>query len=285
MAPRYPVFVPSKGRWQTRYTMKALDRIGVAYSVVVEPQEAKNYRAVLSPNARVLVTPHRNLGLVATRNWIWDHAQSLGVDRFWTFDDNIKAFYRFNRNLKTPVGCGSCMAAIEDFADRYENLVIAGMQYFMFAPRKSQQPPVLFNTRVYSNMLIETGACDLIGRPYRNEGFYNDDTDLCLRVLKDGRCTALFNTFLVEKSITMTVAGGMTPHYQGDGRYRMAKELADKHPDVARISVKWGRYQHHVDYSGFRRNLLRLRPGVKIPEGVDDYGMKLVKLDRPVAEE
>jgi hypothetical protein len=42
-----------------------------------------------------------------------------------------------------------------------------------------------------------------------------------------------------------------------------------------RVTTKWGRPQHHVDYRGFRRNALKLREGVVVPEGTDDYGMGL----------
>jgi hypothetical protein len=35
-----------------------------------------------------------------------------------------------------------------------------------------------------------------------------------------------------------------------------------------------------VDYRPFRANRLRLRPDAKIPEGVDDFGMALVKRAR-----
>jgi len=275
--PKYPVFIPSKGRWESRLTMKALDNIGVPYTVFVEPQEFDKYAAVL-PESSLKVLPHRDKGLVVTRNYIWDYAASLGVPRFWTMDDNIKAFYRWNRNLKVPVSSGNILAAMEDFVDRFSNVPVAGMNYFMFASRKNIKPVFLLNTRVYSNMLIDTSARDKAGRPYRNEGFYNDDTDLCLRLLKDGFCTILFNAYLIEKSVTMTVKGGMTPHYQDDGRYKMALELYKKHPDVTKITRKWGRWQHQVDYRPFKRNRLILKPGVVIPEGTNEYGMKLVEL-------
>jgi len=274
MNPRYPVFVPSKGRWESRLTIKALEAIGVPYRAVVEPQEFDSYAAVID-HKKILVLNHRDQGLVATRNWIWDYAQSIGVRRFWTMDDNIMGFYRLNRNLKTPVTSGTTLRVMEDFTERYENLPIVGMNYFMFASRKSVCRPYIANTRVYSNMLIETNAKDRSGRLFRNEGFYNDDTDLCLRVLKDGWCTVLFNAFLILKSTTMTVGGGMTPHYVGDGRYKMAKELAEKHPDVARISEKWGRYQHQVDYRAFQRNKLVLKAGVEVNDRVDNFGMIL----------
>ena len=141
----------------------------------------------------------------------------------------------------------------------------------MFAKRKQKMPPLIVNTRVYSNMLIKTDI------PYRNRGVYNDDTDLCLRVLKDGWCVVEFLAFLADKMATMTVSGGNTPIYQEDGRYLMAKSLKDQHPDVVTITQKWGRWQHQVDYSPFRNNKLILRPGVVIPKEPNNYGMVLTK--------
>jgi len=275
--PRYPIFIPTKGRWGSLLTITALERIGVPYKAVVEPQEYDDYAAVVDPS-KIIVLPHRDKGLVVTRNWIWDYTLSLGTPRFWTFDDNIIDFWRWDRNRKLKAHTGAILAAIEDFVERYENVPIAGMNYFMFVKQKYQDVPFRMNTRVYSNMLIETDARDPLGRPYRNEGFYNDDTDLCLRVLKDGFCTVLFMAFLIEKSVTMTVKGGMTPHYLGDGRLKMAQELQRKHPDVVKIARKWGRWQHQVDYRPFKHNRLKLKPGVVIPEGVNNYGMVLTRV-------
>jgi len=275
MNPRYPIFIPTKGRWKSLLTIAALERMEVPYRAVVEPQEYANYAAVVDPQ-KIIVLPHRDKGLVITRNWIWDYAESLGVERFWTIDDNIQGFWRWNKNRKLRAHTGGIFCAIEDFIERYENVPIAGMNYFMFIKQKYRDSPIRLNTRVYSNMLIETDARTPWGEPYRNEGFYNDDTDLCLRVLKDGYCTILFNAFLAEKKVTMTVKGGMTPYYQGDGRLKMAQELQRKHPDVVKITRKWGRWQHQVDYRPFKANQLKRKPGIVIPEGVNNYGMKLV---------
>lgn len=276
-APRWPIFIPSKGRAATPLTARALDAIGVPYTIVVQPQEAEQYGGV-GLQGDVLLLPAGLDGLVPTRNWIWDHAASLGVEKFWTMDDNIDGFYRLNRNLKTPVADGMIFRVIEDFTSRFENVPVAGMQYFMFAPRKAKLPPFHLNTRVYSNMLIDTFAKDSQGRPWRNVGVLNDDTDLCLRMLKDGWCTILFNAFLAYKMTTMTVAGGMTPQYQDDGRLKMAQELRERHPDVTQIAWKWNRWQHHVDYQPFAGNALRPRPGVEAPRGVDNRGMVLQDL-------
>lgn len=310
--PRYPVYVPTKGRSETPYTIRTFDALGVPFHAVVEPQEAHAYERVVRDPSSILVLPHRDKGLVVTRNWIWDHASQRGAQRFWTFDDNIQGLYRLNRNAKIQPTSGVFLRAIEDFVERYENVPIAGMQYELFATRRDRHPAFALNTRVYSNMLIETEYREA-GRPLRNEGFYNDDTDLCLRVLRRGDCTLLFYAFLINKIATMTVEGGMTGHYTEqesvgpewrslservralyqdpvdaenpqdgrllDGRWRMAAELAAKHPDVTRITHKWGRWQHQVDYSAFERNSLRLRPGAEYPRGLYEYGMTLKRGD------
>jgi len=279
MNPRYLVFIPTKGRWKSRETIRLMGELGVPYKAVVEPQEYGNYAAVVNPD-NIIVVPHRDEGLVTTRNWIWDYARDLGVERFWTFDDNIRRIYRWNNNQIIPVDSGNVLCAIEDFVERYENVPIAGMNYEMFVHRRRTQPVFQLNSRVYSNMLIETNAKDLGGKPYRNEGFYNDDTDLCLRVLKDGFCTILFNAFLIDKQATMRISGGNTPNYMGDGRYKMALELQRKHPDVTKIVRKFGRWQHHVDYRGFKANKLIRKTDIEIPKGINEYGMKLVKVDK-----
>ena len=47
MNPKYPVYVISKGRWESRLTSKALERMKVPYHIVVEPQEFDNYASVI----------------------------------------------------------------------------------------------------------------------------------------------------------------------------------------------------------------------------------------------
>lgn len=38
MQPQFPLYIPSKGRYRFMMTSKTLTEIGVAHSVVVEPQ-------------------------------------------------------------------------------------------------------------------------------------------------------------------------------------------------------------------------------------------------------
>ena len=60
MMPRFPVFIPSKGRWQYCTTMKAMEKIGVPYKAVVEPQEYDLYAAQLGEK-NLMVLPFLRL--------------------------------------------------------------------------------------------------------------------------------------------------------------------------------------------------------------------------------
>lgn len=271
MNPKYPVYIISKGRWESRLTAKALDCMNVPYSIVVEPQELEQYAAVID-REKILELPFSNLGQgsIPARNWVWDHATKLGAYRHWILDDNIRAFYRLNNNARNYVYTGAIFRAAEDFADRYENVAEFGFHYVMFVTDRAKCPPFYLNSRVYSCICLRNDI------NYRWRGKYNEDTDLSLRLLKDGWCTVLFNAFLAQKITTLKMTGGNTDElYRDDGRRKMAESLVEQHPDVTTITWKWGRWQHQVDYRPFKRNKLVRKPGIIIDEKINNYGMVL----------
>ena len=55
----------------------------------------------------------------------------------------------------------------------------------------------------------------------------------------------------------------------------MADALAELHPDVVRVTWKFRRWQHQVDYRPFKGNQLIYREGVVVPQGINNYGMVL----------
>ena len=275
--PKYPIYIISKGRWQRRQTSKALELMGVPYHIVVEPQEYDNYASVID-NKKILVLPFSNLGegSIPARNWVWEHSIKMGAERHWILDDNMRAFYRLNRNKKNYVGYGASFKAAEDFVDRYENIGMAGFNYSTFAQERDKLPPFYLNTRIYSCILLKN---DIL---HRWRGRYNEDTDLSIRILKDGMCTVLFNAFLVDKKATMTMTGGnMDELYKDDGRLKMAQSLQEQHPDIVKITWKWDRWQHHVDYDIFKKqNKLIRKQNIQINKGVNNYGMILNTIDK-----
>lgn len=274
--PRYPVYIISKGRWNTRKTSKALEAIGVPYRIVVEPAEYKEYARVIRED-RILQLPcnysQAGRGSTPARNWVWGHAISEGWARHWILDDNIEQFNRLNRNLQVKVADGTIFRCAEDFCDRYTNVALAGFQYDFFAKAKTVLPPFYLNTRIYSCILVKN---DLY---YRWRGRYNEDTDLSLRALKDGWCTVLFYAFIQQKTQTLTMAGGNEGIYaKTDNRREFAEQLQRQHPDVVKIAWKFNRWQHQVNYRPFEKNSLEYRLGYAKPaRRVDNYGMKRIR--------
>jgi hypothetical protein len=285
MNPKYPVYIVSKGRWESRLTSKALDRLNVPYYIVVEEHELELYAQEVGEE-KVLVLPTKYLdeydtcdelgatkgrGPGAARNFCWDHAVSLGHSRHWVMDDNIASFNRLNRNLMCKVASGTIFRVAEDFVDRFTNCVIAGFNYDFFAKAKEPIPPFVLNTRIYSCLLIDNSL------PMRWRGRYNEDTDLSLRALKAGLCTVQFNAFLQEKSTTQMMKGGNTDEfYAKEGTLPKSEMLAMLHPDVAKVVWRFNRWHHHVDYKPFKKNKLIKSEDLVIPEGVNNYGMELV---------
>jgi hypothetical protein len=65
----------------------------------------------------------------------------------------------------------------------------------------------------------------------------------------------------------------------------MAESLKEQHPDIVTIAWKWDRWQHHVDYTPFKKNKLIRKEGIIIKQGVDNYGMVLKVVENQDQEE
>lgn len=243
--------------------------MGVGYNIIVEPEEEQEYREAVNPTfGNVLVLPQKYkdeyttyldtaapLGSGPARNFGLYHAKENGHEWYWCIDDNINTFYRFHENEIIQVSDGTCFAVVEDFVDQYENISMAGLNYESFMPRRNKRPPISWNRRIYSCNLIRTD----IG--YEWQGRYNEDTDLSLRMLKDGWATVLFNSFLADKEATQRMSGGNTDTVYSDksdydtaGTYEKTKALKRQHPNVTEIVRKWDRWHHDVNYKPFADN-------------------------------
>jgi hypothetical protein len=287
MNPKYPVYIVSKGRWDKRLTANSLDLMGVPYKIIVELQEYSKYREYV-PDDKLLILPKRYLerydtfddlgdtkskGPGAARNFAWDHSISLGYDYHWVMDDNIEAFGRINRNLYIPVTTGTIFRCAEDFVTRYENVYLSGFNYDFFAKTRTKLPAFVKNTRIYSCLFVKNDCS------FRWRGRYNEDTDLSLRILKNGDCTIQFNAFIQQKATTQTIKGGNTKEfYEKEGTLPKSQMLVDMHPDVAKVVWRFNRWHHQVSYKDFKSNQLIRKKSYFPSKKVDNYGMKVVKI-------
>lgn len=272
MKPKYPVYIISKGRANSCLTARELKLMNVPFKLVIEPQEYEDYKHITDD---ILLLPFSNLGQgsIPARNFVWEHSINEGFERHWILDDNIEGFHRLHKNMKPKVTSGTIFRCAEDFTDRYENVGISGFNYYSFCKTTDSVPPYYLNTRIYSCILIKNNL------PYRWRGRYNEDTDLSLRALKDGWCTVLFNAFLAGKVTTMRMKGGNTDNVytDEDNRMKFAKALEELHPDIVKVTWKFNRWHHQVDYRVFKNNRLIKKPDCAIEK--DKYKMVLKNVE------
>lgn len=259
--PKYPIYIISKGRWEKRLTSKSLDEMNCPYYLVVEENEYDKYIEKLpaTTNAIVLIFTKEyqdkekekgNGGSIPVRNFVWEHSIKNGFQKHWVLDDNIDGFYRWNKNKKNKIVSPIFFKMIEDYMELYDNVKMCGLQYYSFYPEISLSRPIIIkNTRIYSCILIDNNLS------HRWRGVYNEDTDLSLRILKDGYSTLLFQNFLCNKQTTMSCKGGNTDSiYKDDGLEKKLHSLMEQHPDVVKETYKFKKIHHQVDYNPFKDN-------------------------------
>ena len=287
MNPRFPVYIITYKRWDSRLTVKALENMGVPYKIVIDGEDYDKYAEVIDKKNILILPPEYRknydkfwkddgpTGSGAARNFVWDHAVKTGKSHHWIMDDNIDSFLRFTNGRKIKVNSGTVLRIMEDFILRYDNVAISGPNYDYFCVQTQKYPPITINTRVFSCLLIRNDI------PFRWRGRYNEDVDLNIRVMKAGWCTIQFNAFLQGKAPTQTVKGGNNlEFYQKEGTYKKSKMLYDMHPDITRIVWRFKRWHHFVDYSKFRKNKLKKKKGFVIKKGSNNYGMVLKPLSK-----
>lgn len=289
--PTHPVGIISKGRYESMYTSRSLRRMKIPHYIVIEPQEEELYIKALKDfdlkdYATLIIAPFSNHGdgPGRARNYFWDWClANKDTGSHWILDDNIQDFYRMHNNQRVRVESGILFKACEEFVDRFENVPVSGLQYRFFLTGRVVKPPIILNTRVYSTLLIRNDC------KHRWRGRYNEDTDLSLRVLKDGDCTIEFNFYLQGKCATQTVKGGNTEEfyhsenitedekallkskkYHELGTLNKSQMLVDMHPDVCELVWKYDRWHHLCNFSSFKVNKLIYKDGKSAKDFKDE---------------
>lgn len=265
IVPKYPIYIISKGRYETGTTAKYLTKCGIGYKLVVEPKEYNLYIQNGYNAESILVCPEnfseQGKGGIPVRNFVWEHSINLGALKHWILDDNIYNYFLINRGQKNKIYSGAIFRQIEDYADRYTNVKMCGHNYSFFVPSSQNPYPIIKNTRIYSSILLSND----IYPEYNWRGRYNEDTDLSLRLLKAGYPTILFNNICANKATTMKTKGGNTDTIYAVENAHLLKsqELVDNHPDCAKVVTRFGRLHHLVDYTKFKHLVPEWIAGIK----------------------
>lgn len=254
---KYPIYIVSKGRWETPYTARIFQKENIDFRIAVEPQEVDLYAKNID-RKNILVLPFSNLGLGSypARNEIWEDSIKRGLKKHFIFDDNIRKFDRLNLGKRTEATALEALKTCEIFSEKFCNLGITAFNYRYFVTKETKKPFTI-NTHAYSGMLIDNSL------KFRWRLKYNEDVDLCLQVLDSGLCTILLNAFLIDKiSTTVKLKGGNQDElYKNNDPMKKAlksRSLEQVWPQYVKVVYRFGRPHHFVDWrKHFKQPLLK----------------------------
>lgn len=276
--PRYPIYIPSKGRYGRSETARMFDKYETPYRVVVEPQEVDNYAKALGKD-KLVVLPENDQGLVYARNFCKQHSIDEGHERHWQFDDDIRMMGRMYKRERIQCNSSIAISAAEDFIERYENVGLCAFNHIGFLGPQQACPPFYLNTRCY------TCFCMWNKLPNTWRYRYNEDTDMSLQVIAAGYCTIMFNAFFMQTCDTnyggkeSKVEGGQQAVYADDGRLKMSRDLERQWPGVVTTERKFGRPQHKIksNWTKFDTQLIRKKTiDFDAMKKIDELGMKMM---------
>lgn len=241
----FPVFIPTRGRWDTIAVTKPLDAARINYTLVVEPQEEDAYRRRF-PEAEMLVLAESARGPWFARQSILDYCRDNGLAWCWMLDDNIKGFLC---GLK-PVSARAAMSYAESFVGQYANLAIVSLDYQQYAFRQTK--PYSVNRRAACSMLISTAP----GADYRADAEIKEDLDFQLQRLAAGMSTVLVHRFAMDKPAMGRGGKGGCHEYYKEGRQNLATRfIVGVWPGVTNAIAKGTGTDVKVDWRRFPNTL------------------------------
>jgi hypothetical protein len=220
---QYPIFIPTRGRWEKNPTAKNLKEWQVDFYLVVEPHEYDQYAQTWG-EACCLKLDKSHQGIAYARNWIKSYAlNTLNSEYHWQIDDNIRNFRIREGGKNVKVSPQESLGVVEQYANQHSNIAQLGLSHSCFA--FSKRADIDFNKQIYSCMLIKSSV-DAQFNPDIIE-----DTDFSLQCLYKGFCTVLFNRILIDKITTGHMKGGNTDVEHGQKSHLRTQNLVDKYPN------------------------------------------------------
>mgnify|MGYP003131623790 CR=1 FL=1 len=239
---RYPIYIPSKGRWANCKTADFLLEENIPFYIVVESQEKDSYIEKYGKD-KILVLPFQDVSSPSPiRTWIKQHSTQAGDKRHWQIDDNIRKIYKFDKGKANPVDALTALSESENFVDQYRNIAIAGLKSKAYGFNITA--PYKINQQVYCCVLVQNDT-DLFWRTKTP----CEDTDYSLQVLASGLCTLLIQVYQIDKIRTGAMKGGNSTHYANDGRVQRVRELQRLWGDnIVKLTRRYGRPQQNLSH-------------------------------------
>jgi len=244
---RYPIYIPSKGRADRCLTADLLQKEGTDFRIVVEPQDEAAYAERYFRN-NLIVLPWNDPGHVAfARQFIADYSFRNGDKRHWQLDDDVKRFTRYTGTKHIKISAAEALTLMEDFTDRYANVMISGPMYSTYA--FTAKKPFMVN-----------GLCASVWLAFNTDQFQwrcvNEDIDYCIQVLSAGFCTIRFNAITCDM---VSTDEDSVQYANSDSRIKTIRKTQSLWPGVPiKVQAHGGRINTAQIWRHFKTRLRRV---------------------------
>jgi len=219
---KYPIYIVSKGRASHCLTAQTLQKRGIDFTIIVEPQDYKEY-AKYYDKANLHKLKKDDAGLPFARNSALKLSRSRDEDAHWQMDDDIRHFMVRQDSKNVKIHAEKSLLAVEKVFDSYKNLSVIAHRYTSFA--FSQTTDFSINKNPCSCILLKNDV-----KAKWNKGTV-DDADFALQVLSSGGTTMIANRQLIDTVPHLQQKGGLTDlALAGQGRHVRFLQLAKDWP-------------------------------------------------------
>jgi TET-associated glycosyltransferase-like protein len=223
----WPIFVPSKGRPQSKLLARLLTE-GLRFTAVVEPQDFDAYLAALGP-ATTLTLPEDNRGLVFSRNHVLSTARERGLAWFWMIDDDIAKFHRFEGTKGTETTAREALLAAQ--AEALPGVGQIALEYQQFA--WSSGGKVKVNS--YNDVCVAIRTAVPVA--YRAVPL-KEDRDLTMQIIRRGYDTRRVTQYAFSCPSVGSNKGGLHDEYAAGRDVAGAAELVRLWPWCSEVKTK-----------------------------------------------
>lgn len=250
----YPIYIPSRHRFDKPITTKVFDDDNIPYRILVEPHDYDNYRARYDDD-QLIRLPKDNQGIAYVRNYALEHARDTGHDYFWMFDDDIRSFQIRQDGKAIKTNPRPLLKLIENITNDYENIGGSCIAHSAFIFGQDGKAPVVYNSQIYCAELITTQA------KARFRKGVADDIDFSMQLLHEGWVTLVYKRIGFTSATSGTISGGLVDsEYKEDGRLALFQQLQAYWPGAFNIGYHKDGRPHVISRNYYRHFTQRPRP-------------------------
>jgi hypothetical protein len=246
-----PIVIASKGRPEAS-TLKTLADASLTALVIVEPQDADQYRKADEKNGwgnEFLILPKSDGGLAFARDAALEAMRQRRQSWYWLLDDDISGFYKTIRRKTEKTRADEVLEEAEKrFALAGSQLGIGSLEYQQYA-WNAKTGQIAMNSYCDVAVFINTST----SAKYRPETGLKVDRDFTLLVLSAGRTTIRLRDLSFSAPTNGSNKGGLYDEYKTGIEEKHSRVLAELWPGIVTYHKKPnGRPDAKIDWKFFK---------------------------------